>query len=159
ADVAAFFEPLVPPRSFAVMARGGLSGEVPRNTRQAIALAVDDNLEWIEVPLRLSKDNKHVVFGDDHLDRETNAPGPLKERTLAELQKLDAGSHFAPRFKGAKILSLEECLAIAKGKINLCLDCADVDPEQLVAAIKAAGMEPQVVVRDGRERLQRVHDV
>ena len=48
---------------------------------------------------------------------------------------------------------------IAKDKINLCLDCADVDPQQLVAAIKAGHMEQQVVVRGGRDHLQRVHSL
>jgi glycerophosphoryl diester phosphodiesterase len=154
-----FFAPLVPPRSFAVMAHAGLSPPAPANTRQAIAMAIDDGLEWVEVDVRLTKDNKHVLFDNDNLDEGTSGSGPLKQQTLAELQKLDAGSRFARRFASAKLLSLDECLALAKDKINLCLDCHDVDPELLVAQIKAAGMQKQVVVRDGRDRLRRVREL
>ncbi|MEX0977921.1 MAG: glycerophosphodiester phosphodiesterase family protein [Pirellulales bacterium] len=154
-----FFAPLVPPRSFAVMAHGGLARLAPENTRPAITLCIDDGLEWVEVEVRLTRDNQHVLFGDDRLDGRTSGSGPLKQHTLEDLQKLDAGGSFARRFAGAKILSLDECLTLAKDKINLCLDCRDVDPKRLVDQIKAAGMERQVIVRGDRDRLKHVHEL
>ena len=69
-----------------------------------MALAIDDNLEWIEVEVRLTKDNKHVLFSDDNLDGRTNGSGPLKQHTLAELQTLDVGGFVGRRFIGAKML-------------------------------------------------------
>lgn len=154
-----FVAPLEPPRSFQVMVRGGMAGQAPANTRPAIALAIDDGVEWVAVDVRLSKDGQHVLVRDERLDDSTNGSGLVRKHTLAQLQKLDAGRRFARRFAGARLLSLDECLSLPKGKINWCLDCRDVDVELLVRQIKAAGMEHQVVVRGERELLERVRDL
>jgi glycerophosphoryl diester phosphodiesterase len=105
-------------------------------------------IEWAEVDVRLTRDGKHVIFHDSRLDGKTDGNGPLSELALNELQKLDAGSWFAPRFKGSRLLSLAEMLELAKGKVNLYLDCKTVDPELLVKEIRAARMENQVIVYD-----------
>jgi glycerophosphoryl diester phosphodiesterase len=154
-----FFQPLSPPRAAQVMVHRGLARLAPENTRRAIDLCVEDGLEWVEVDVRLTKDGQHVLFHDDKLDGKTNATGPVSSHTLAELQQVDAGSWFAKRFSKAKLLSLAECLALTKGKINLYLDCKSIDPDLLVKEIKEAGMEQQVVVFDRRETLARVREL
>lgn len=42
----------------------------------------------IELDVRLSRDGELVVFHDDTLDRMTAESGPVKEKTLAELEKI-----------------------------------------------------------------------
>lgn len=150
-----FYQPLTPPRSVQAVERAGRSAAAPRNSRQAIVLAIDDLLEWIEVDVRRTADGHHVLAHDVTLDGNAGA-GPIVQLPLAELKKLDAGSWFAKRFSTARVLTLDECLALCKGKINLCLDCHDIDAKSLVAEIKAAGMERQVLVRGNRELLAQV---
>ncbi|MBY0456062.1 MAG: glycerophosphodiester phosphodiesterase family protein, partial [Gemmataceae bacterium] len=130
------------------MVHRGLMTRAPENTKLAVEGCVQDFCEWCEIDVRLTKDGRHVVFHDDRLDGKTNGQGPVSALTLVELQKLDAGAWFAPRFKGEKLLSLAETLALAKGKINLYLDCKKIDPELLVKEVRAAEMEKQVVVYD-----------
>ena len=154
-----FFEPVVPPRSFQVMVHRGLARQAPENTRRAIEMCVEDGLEWVEVDVRLTKDGRHVIFHDGSLDAKTDGKGTIKEHTLAELKQLDAGGWFAKRFAGARLMALDECLALVKGKINLYLDCKDVDPELLVREIKTAGAERQVIVFNRLEVLQRVREL
>jgi len=43
-------------------------------------------------------------------------------------------------------MTLPEALAVAKGKVNLYLDCKRIDPKLLVEEVMAAGMEHQVIV-------------
>ena len=108
-----FFEPVTPPRAAQVMVHRGMAMLAPENTRRAVEACIQDFIEWAEVDVRLTKDGKHVIFHDDRLDGKTDGKGPVGALTLDELQKLDAGAWFAPRFKDARLQSLAEVLALA----------------------------------------------
>ena len=118
----------------------------PENSLNAILACGNDYVEWAEVDVRLSKDGRHVVIHDDNLDRCTDGKGRVADFTLEELKKLDAGSLVRPAFQGRQLLSLPEVLAATKGKVNLYLDCKQIDPELLAKEILAAEMERQVIV-------------
>ena len=151
-----FFEPVQPPRAVQVMAHRGLQMRAPENSLVAVLACAADYIEWAEVDVRLSKDGQHVIIHDDRLDRCSDGHGPVAGLTLDELKKLDAGSWFAPRFKGTRFVSLAELLAACKGKVNLYLDCKRIDPESLVKEIRAAEMEKQVIVYDRPEMLAKI---
>jgi glycerophosphoryl diester phosphodiesterase len=154
-----FYEPVRPPRPFQVMVHRGSARQAPENTRSAIEFAVTDGLEWVEVDVRLTRDGRHILLHDDRLDATTDGTGPVKERDLDEIRKVDAGSWFAPRFAGERLLTLEECLKLAKGRINLYLDCKDVKPDLLVRQILEAGMAAQAIVFDRPDNLKRVREL
>ena len=151
-----FFEPVTPPRPLQVMAHRGVSSAAPENTRRALEMAVQDFYEWVEVDVRLTKDGVHVLFHDDALDGKSDAGGPVADRTAAELADVDAGSWFSRRFAGEKLLTLADALKLAKGRVNLYLDCKRVDPESLARDVSAAGMDRQVIVYDRPEVIARV---
>jgi glycerophosphoryl diester phosphodiesterase len=151
-----FFEPVQPPRVHQVMAHRGMHMLAPENSLNAILECANDYVEWAEIDVRLTKDGRHVVIHDDHLDRCTDGKGRVADFNLDDLKKLDAGRWFAPRFKGAKLLSLPELLTAAKVKVNLYLDCKRIDPELLVKEIMAAEMERQVIVYGRPEVLAKV---
>jgi len=153
-----FFQPVTPPRPFQVMVHRGVAQAAPENTRPAIEMAIEDGLEWVEVDLRRTADGQHVLFHDEQLDSKTDGKGPLVEHTLAELQQLDAGTWFASRFAGTRLLSLADALELAKGRVNLYLDCKSVDPVQLVREIHEADMQQQVVVYADVDTLRRVRN-
>lgn len=150
-----FFEPTQPPRSVQVMVHRGESRQAPENTRPALLRCIEDGLEWAEVDIRRTADGQHVLARDEQLTdgRQTFR---VASTTLAQLKTLDVGMHFAARFKGEAPLSLTECLALAKGRLNLYLDCKAVDSAQLAREIISAGMEQQVVIYDGIEGLHAV---
>ena len=154
-----FFEPLQPPRVVQVMAHRGASGQAPENTRPAILRCIEDGFEWAEVDVRLSKDGQHVLWHDSTLDKLGSAGKLVNQLTLAELKEVDAGAWFAVRYRGEHLLSLKECLSMAKGKLNLYLDCKDVNFELLAREILEAGMERQVVVYDKPARLETLHSL
>jgi glycerophosphoryl diester phosphodiesterase len=153
-----FFEPVQPPRAAQVVAHRGMHMLAPENSLDAVLACATDYIEWAEIDVRLTKDGRHVAIHDDTLDRCTNGKGKVADFTLEELKKLDAGSWFAPRFAGARLLSLPEMLTAAKGKVNLYLDCKRVDPELLAKEILAAEMDRQVIVYDRPEVLTKVRD-
>ncbi len=151
-----FFEPVTPPRAIQVMVHRGMMCAAPENSAAAIEMCAHDYCEWVEIDVRLTKDGKHVVIHDDMVDSTTDGTGRVENLTLEELKKFDAGSWFAPRFTGIHILTLNEALMVAKGKVNLYLDCKQINPEQLVAEILDAGMQTQVVVYSSPDILMKV---
>jgi len=70
----------------------------------------------IELDLRLTKDNKIVVFHDDKLDRLTNEKGYIKDKTLDELKKIKLlnTNNFIPTF--------DEVLSLVNGKVPLLIE-------------------------------------
>lgn len=141
-----FFEPVTPPRSVQIVASRGLQAVAPENTAPAIAACAADYIEWAEVDVRLTKDGQHVILRDPMLKYTTNGEGPVSAITAEEFVKLDAGVRHAPRFKGTHPLTFQEMLNVAKGKVNLILNCREIEPDRLVREIVAAGMESQVIV-------------
>lgn len=142
-----------------VMAHRGAAMAAPENTIPALALAAELGFEWAEIDVRLSKDGRHIIFHDEELDRAANGRGAAASRTLEEIQKLDAGSWFAERFAGTRIPTLDEALVFAKGKINLYLDCKQVDLKLLVQEIAQRQMENQTVVYGDMESVITVRSL
>ena len=100
-------------------AHRGASGHAPENTIAAVEKAIVLGAAMAEIDIQQTADDKFAVFHDDLLDRTTNGAGPLWEKTLAELQALDAGSWFGPEFAGERIPSLEEVLETTRGRLPL----------------------------------------
>ncbi len=97
-----------------VIAHRGASAYAPENTMAAYRRAVEMGASFIETDLHLTRDARLVAIHDASVDRTTNGQGLVKEHTLTELRKLDAGSWFDPKFAGERIPTLEEIIAFAR---------------------------------------------
>lgn len=91
-----------------IFAHRGASAYAPENTLAAFELAVRQNADAIELDAKLTADGHVVVIHDPTLERTTNGQGQVTKLTLAELQKLDAGSYFDPAFQAERIPTLDE---------------------------------------------------
>jgi glycerophosphoryl diester phosphodiesterase len=100
-------------------AHRGASGHAPENTIAAVEKAIALGATMAEIDIQQTADDQFAVFHDDLLDRTTNGTGPLWQKTLAELQTLDAGAWFSPEYAGERIPSLEEVLEITCGRLPL----------------------------------------
>ena len=90
-----------------VFAHRGGSALAPENTLPAFANALALGADGVELDVQLTKDGVVIVHHDSHLDRTTDATGPVQDRTAAELGHVDAGARFAGdgsyRFRGRGI--------------------------------------------------------
>ncbi|MBY0596125.1 glycerophosphodiester phosphodiesterase [Bacillus bingmayongensis] len=93
-----------------IFAHRGVKSTHPENTMIAFQEAERVGAHGIELDVHLSKDSELVVIHDETVDRTTNGIGLVSEKTVAELQALDAGSHKDPSFYEAKIPTLREVL-------------------------------------------------
>jgi glycerophosphoryl diester phosphodiesterase len=91
----------------------------PENTLVAFQGALEQGYRYIETDIHVTADGELVVFHDSHLDRTTDGHGLVKDHSLAELQRFDAGFHFTAdgrefphRGTGVRVPTLEELLAL-----------------------------------------------
>jgi glycerophosphoryl diester phosphodiesterase len=85
---------LLDPSARLVIAHRGNSMHAPEDTIESLRQGVALGADGIEFDLRLSADGVPVLMHDPTLDRTTDGVGPVAERTLAELRRLDAGYRF-----------------------------------------------------------------
>ena len=98
----------------AVFGHRGAGGSYPENTLESFAAAMTMGADGIELDVHLTRDGIPVVIHDERVERTTNGLGWVKDYSLQELKKLDAGSWFNPRFSGAVVPTLQEVLKVVE---------------------------------------------
>ncbi|MGX9135937.1 glycerophosphodiester phosphodiesterase [Rummeliibacillus sp. JY-2-4R] len=94
----------------------GASGYAPEHTLTSYQLGEKMHGDYIEIDLQMTKDGKLIAMHDEKLDRTTNGTGLVKDYTLNEIKKLDAGSWFnqaypqyaQPEYVDLRVPTLEE---------------------------------------------------
>ena len=102
-----------------VTAHRGYSAAAPENTLPAFQLAIDQGCEWAELDVQMTRDGVVMVTHDTSLRRCTGRNENIYDLTYNEVRKLDAGRWFHRQFTGSYIPTLEEVLALCKGKAEL----------------------------------------
>ncbi|GAD80403.1 glycerophosphoryl diester phosphodiesterase [Vibrio ezurae] len=136
------------------MAHRGVSSQAPENTLSAFALAAEKGCQWIEIDVQLSSDGVPMVIHDDTVNRCTNGCGKVREMTLSQLKKLDAGLWFGKQYQDEPIPTLLETLDfVQQTNINLNIELK-VYPQDDVAllckmvdeVIKVSGIAPTQIL-------------
>lgn len=145
-----------------ITAHRGSSRSAPENTMAAIAAAVEEMADYVEVDVQLTKDGVIVLGHDANLKRVAGVNRSMASLTWEEIQELEVGSWFSPEFAGERIPLLEEVLDFCKGKISLNIEIKNLGkesqlPERVVRLIREKDMEEQCVVTStSLEYLERV---
>lgn len=95
-----------------VIGHRGAMAHAPENTGAAIREAKARGAKWVEFDLRLARDGTVVVIHDAKLERTTSGHGRVGAHGWDYLAALDAGRWFDPRFAGARLLRLEDMIAL-----------------------------------------------
>ena len=93
-----------------VYAHRGAMAYAPQNTMPSFELAWEMGAHGIELDVQCARDGVPVVFHDDEIGSLTGGQGAIRDHDLAEIRKLDAGSHFSKKFAGEKIPLFEDVL-------------------------------------------------
>ncbi len=133
------------------IAHRGISARYPENTLAAFNGAIDAGAHMIELDVSLSRDRQLVVIHDETVDRTTNGSGAVKALTLNQLDQLDAGSWFDPRFNAERLPTLAQVLDRVKGHLLVNIE---IKPEAFEAQGPADAAERQVLdlVREKKMR-------
>src|SRR5262245_54692411 len=136
-----------------VIANRGASEEAPENTIAAFELALEQGADAIALDVHLSRDDQLVVIRDFTLERTTDGAGPVRDRSVRELKRLDAGGWRGRRFRGQRIQTLYEVLERFRDRTRVWIELragSDLYPsaeERLVSAIEIYDMVDSVVIQ------------
>ncbi|MFF1252058.1 glycerophosphodiester phosphodiesterase [Pseudarthrobacter sp. NPDC058329] len=123
-----------------VFAHRGSSAAFAEHTRAAYLQALADGADGVECDVHLTRDQHVILLHDANLDRTSDGTGPVAERTLRELRRLDFSSWKGvriPEVYGARseqFLTLPELLDILRGAgrpVRLAIELKHPSPYQL----------------------------
>jgi glycerophosphoryl diester phosphodiesterase len=137
-----------------VIGHRGYCQFAPENTLPSFKLAMVAGADLVELDYYHSKDGKLVVIHDHELDRTTDATNrwaqkkiKVETKTAAELQSLDAGSWFDPKYAGTRIPLLAEALdTIQKGGVTLIERKAGA-PADCIKLLREKGLINHLIVQ------------
>ncbi len=105
----------------------------------AFEKAVEAGCDGIELDVQLTRDGVPVIIHDETTRRTTGRIGLVRERTLEELQKLDAGCGFDADLGAVRIPTFEEYLQFIRDKDII------TDAELKNSVFRYEGMEEKVI--------------
>ncbi|MFG2719079.1 glycerophosphodiester phosphodiesterase [Streptomyces sp. NPDC048416] len=103
-----------------VFGHRGAPAYAPENTLRSVRRAAGLGIDWVENDVQRTRDGALVVIHDTTLARTTDveqrypgrSPWAVGSFSLAEIKTLDAGGWFAPGFRGERVPTLQEYLAL-----------------------------------------------
>ena len=140
--------------------RGG-SKRWPENTLLAFRNAAALGYQHIETDIHETSDGHFVCFHDPTLERTSDGRGDLRERTLAELKRLDAGYNFVEdgsyTYRGAnlRIPTLEEALELDP-HLHYTLEIKPEDPtlaRRIWERIEHYGIHDRVLIASAHDEV------
>lgn len=125
-------------RDKTLIAHPGASAYAPEHTLVSYQMAIDQKADYVEQDLQITKDGVLVCNHDLTLERTTNVEEVFPERfvteqsngrevkhryvsdfTLSEIKRLDAGSWFDRKYRGARVPTFQEAIDLIRGKAGL----------------------------------------
>lgn len=134
------------------LAHRGASAYAPANTLAAFRLAEELGADGVELDVHLSADGAIVVIHDFTVDRTTDGSGRVRDMTLGELKRLDAGAWFDARFAGQRIPTLDEVVEALGGGMWLNIELKTFSPRDqgleraVVKLVQRRGIRRRVIL-------------
>lgn len=128
------------------IAHRGASWDAPENSLAAIAVAIEQGADYIELDVQQTADGTLVLLHDRDLLRVAGDRRAIWDIEYDELAQLDAGSWFSVEFADQRVPTLEQAIELMRGRANLYLE------------IKTAPQMPNLVA-DTVAELQRLNFV
>ena len=125
-----------------IIGHRGAAAYAPENTMASFHLALEQGADALEFDVRITRDSEAVVLHDPTLERTTDATGPLRLRTLHELEQVDAGFRFSPdggrsypwRGKGVRIPTLRNVIQDLPA-VPLLIEVKEPEVQEAVARV------------------------
>lgn len=152
----AVFPPLP---STPTVAHRGFSAVAPENTISSIMAAVEVGAQGCEFDLYQSQDGVVYLVHDVNLKRTTGFDKKSDEATFDELRRLDFGAWKGEEFKGEKLTTFDEALALLKftGTRPIVEVAEDGFEAQVVDALRRFDLvETAVVIDFSQERVKKM---
>ena len=129
-------------RTVKIAGHRGAGNLAPENTLASFQLAVDLQVDMIELDVHLSKDDQLVVMHDPHVERTTDGKGDIHSFTLAELRTLNAAAKFSgdTQYPPQQVPTLQEVYSLVQGRCPI-----NIEIKETADGGRYAGIEEKVV--------------
>ncbi len=114
----------------------GYAAAAPENSEASFREALKKKADMIEFDVRLTKDDKLVIFHDSTLERICGVNERVIDLTLKELKKYDIGSWYSPEYFQERIMTLQELINLVGTKAGYNIEVKIEENEREVAALK-----------------------
>ena len=137
-----------------IIAHRGLPKSFPENTLPSFRAALEFKPDVVECDYRHSADGRMICIHDEKLDRTTDSVAVLGKAEVVigsqsadELQKLDAGKWFDPKFAGTRLPTLEETIDAVCPHAKLMIERKDGDAATLVSILHRMNVVSRCIVQ------------
>ncbi|KAK7201588.1 glycerophosphoryl diester phosphodiesterase [Novymonas esmeraldas] len=116
------------------------------NTLEAVESCIEMGADIVEVDVWRTSDGALILMHDETLDRTTSGSGKVCDHTLAEVRalRLKDGLGNMTEFT---VPTVEEVLLLAKGRVIVNLDKADVYLDDIYPLLVKTGMVEQTILK------------
>jgi len=118
-----------------IIAHRGFSGRYLENTLASVRAALALGVDFVEIDVQETCDGELIVFHDYRLNRICGVRGRVRDKTLAEIQRLNP-----------QVPTLQEVLHACRGTARVLLEIKRADPRKVAAVIREMRMESDVIV-------------
>lgn len=132
-----------------VVAHRGDWRNAPENSLLAIKMAIEMEVDIIELDVQCTKDGELILMHDKSLDRTTNGKGKVSEWTLDSIRSLNLKNGCGIKTR-EKVPTLEEALLAVKGKVLVNLDKADSHFDKVYPLLEKTGTTKQIIMKGGK---------
>ncbi|WP_425398363.1 glycerophosphodiester phosphodiesterase family protein [Aeoliella sp.] len=128
---------------------GGTHG--PENSLAAVRQAILDRTQWVEIDVQETSDGRLALVHDRDMKRIAGSPIEIHSSTLEELEALDIGSSFAPKFHGEQVTTLDAVLELCKGRVGVVIELKQYGfdqqlEERVVELVEQHDMADEVII-------------
>ncbi|CCW63277.1 unnamed protein product [Phytomonas sp. EM1] len=116
------------------------------NTLEAVESCIAMGADIVEIDVRRTKDGHLIVMHDETLDRTSNGKGRICDHTLEEIRALRLKDGLG-NITDFTIPTVEEVLLLAKDRIIVNLDKADVCLGEVYQLLEKTGMVSQTILK------------
>ena len=118
-----------------IIAHRGFSGRYPENTLASVRAALELGVDWVEIDVQETRDGELIVFHDYRLNRICGARGRVRDRTLAEIRRLNP-----------QVPTLRQVLQMCRGRGRVLIEIKRADLLKVAAVIGGTRMKNEVMV-------------
>lgn len=149
------------------IAHRGASAYAPEHTIPSYKMGDRMKGDYIEIDLQMTKDGHLIAMHDETLDRTTDGTGQVKDYTLAQIKKLDAGSWFnqkypqyaKKKYEGLEVPTLDEVFKHFGNNKKYYIEtkAPEVYPgmeEELLRILKKHGLTTKMKLKNGHVLIQ-----
>lgn len=139
-----------------IIAHRGAKDEAPENSLTALKQAFNYNIDGVEFDVQMTSDGVPVLYHDWTLGKVGGGRQRISDLTRADLDGIDWGNWYHPRFAGEPLTTLKKALTLISRCPNMCIEIKSSPADQ--ASGHTAALTDEVLRQIHRPEIEPYKD-